>query len=163
MKYITFVRHAKSSWDSFAVQDHDRPLNNRGEKDSIFMGKKLLSLGCNPQQIITSSAKRARITAENIAKELSVDNIVIKNELYESLEDTYLKIIHEIDNSFDNVMLVGHNPTLTNIINIFTSDFIYNVPTTGIFKIEFDTNNWKDVDFDSGKLKEFIYPKMFKK
>ena len=138
MKFITFVRHAKSSWDSFSIPDHDRPLNDRGQRDSVFMGKKLFSLGLNPQIIISSSAKRAQLTAKNIAKSLSDTDIIIKEELYDSYPADYIKIIGEIDEKYSDVMMVGHNPTMTDIVNYFSPDIIYNVPTTGVFKIQFD-------------------------
>jgi len=162
MKYITFVRHAKSSWDSFSIPDHDRPLNNRGERDSKFMGKKLYGLGFVPQRIIASSAKRTQLTANNLSKDLGTINIVSEDKLYESSADSYLNIINEIDDSYNDIMIVGHNPTMTEIINIFSDEFIYNVPTTGIFRIEFDVDKWSEVKFESGKLLEYIYPKMFK-
>ncbi len=162
MKFITFVRHAKSSWDSFSIPDHDRPLNNRGQRDSVFMGKKLSSLGFKPQIIICSSAKRAQLTAKNIAKSLSDTDIIIKEELYDSYPADYIKIIGEIDEKYSDVMMVGHNPTMTDIVNYFSPDIIYNVPTTGVFKIQFDVEKWIDISFESGKLIEFIYPKMFK-
>ncbi len=162
MKFITFVRHAKSSWDSFSIPDHDRTLNDRGQKDSVFMGKKMLSLGFKPQIIICSSAKRAQLTAKNIAKSVNNTEVIIKKELYDSCPSDYVKIIGNIDEKYSDVMIVGHNPTMTDIINYFSSDIIYNVPTTGIFKIQFNVEKWTDINFEYGKLIEFIYPKMFK-
>ncbi len=161
MKYITFVRHAKSSWDSLFISDYERPLNTRGERDSIFMGKKLFELGYKPQLIVTSTAERAQMTAKNFAKGLQMDNIIIASELFDSSSFKYLVVISKVDNSYDDIMIVGHNPILTAIINNYNRELISNVPTSGLFKLQFDVESWDEVNFNSGKLIDFIYPKMF--
>jgi len=161
MKNIIFVRHAKSSWESFSIPDHDRPLNARGKRDATNMGKKLKELGIIPEIILSSSAKRAKKTAKKIASELNIENILIEEELYHAPPIIFMQIISKITEQYKNVMIVAHNPAMTDIINNFTNDSIFNVPTTGIFSVKFNVNNWQEVSFENGKLQDFIYPKMF--
>lgn len=162
MKYITFIRHAKSSWESFAIPDHDRPLNPRGKRDVDFMGDKLKELNFNPQLIVSSSAKRARKTAKSIANKLTKNEILIEDKLYEANPTIIMQVISKLNNNLNDIFIVAHNPTLTEIINYFSVEPIYNVPTTGVFKVKFDVANWNEVSFESGELVEFIYPKMYK-
>ena len=41
MKKLVIIRHAKSSWDDPFLNDHDRPLAERGLKDAPKMAKRL--------------------------------------------------------------------------------------------------------------------------
>nr|NIL98123.1 hypothetical protein [Planctomycetales bacterium]NIP70269.1 hypothetical protein [Planctomycetales bacterium] len=68
MKTLLLLRHAKSSWDDSALDDHDRPLNKRGKRDAPRMGQLLVQQDLVPDCILTSTARRARKTAEAVAK-----------------------------------------------------------------------------------------------
>lgn len=68
MKRLTLVRHAKSSWKDPSLDDFDRPLNQRGERDAPVMGRRLKARGARPSLILTSPAKRAKRTARLIAE-----------------------------------------------------------------------------------------------
>ena len=68
MKTIYFIRHAKSSWDHFGISDKDRPLNDRGEQDAPRMAQLLKEKGVQPDQLVSSPAKRAFTTATYFAK-----------------------------------------------------------------------------------------------
>ncbi|MDH3511983.1 MAG: histidine phosphatase family protein [Gammaproteobacteria bacterium] len=69
-KRLTLLRHAKSSWNNPSLDDRDRPLNKRGERDAPMMGQRLLKKSTRPSLILTSPAKRARQTARLIAREI---------------------------------------------------------------------------------------------
>ncbi|MCI0495238.1 histidine phosphatase family protein [candidate division KSB1 bacterium] len=69
MKRLILIRHAKSSWGDPGLSDLDRPLNNRGNQDAPFMGKRLKKEhNVKPDLILSSPAKRAIGTARIIAK-----------------------------------------------------------------------------------------------
>lgn len=90
MKRLYLIRHAKSSWKDFSLEDFDKPLNRRGEHDSKLMGKLLKSKKIKPDLIIASPAKRTTITANRIAKEIGykLENIDYVENIYEaSLND----------------------------------------------------------------------------
>ncbi len=162
MKKIIFVRHSKSSWDNMYIQDHDRELNKRGRRDSVFMAKKLKELGYTPEIIIASSAVRALTTAKNISEVLGVSDLRIENHLYSCSRKTIIDYVNALEAEASTILIVNHNPTITDIFNSYTSEYLYNVPTTGIFEVEFDIDNWKDVKSDNGKIVNYIYPKMYK-
>jgi phosphohistidine phosphatase len=67
MKTLFILRHAKSSWKEQDLPDHDRPLNKRGKKDAPRMGKLLTDEDLIPDLIMSSTAARAKKTAELVA------------------------------------------------------------------------------------------------
>jgi len=84
VKTLFLVRHAKSSRNEPALQDKDRPLNNRGKRDAPKMGKRLAKREVTPDLILSSPAKRALKTAQLIAKKLDykLQDIVVDERLY---------------------------------------------------------------------------------
>ena len=112
MKTLLLVRHAKSSWDHPGVDDHDRPLNARGRRDAPEMGRRLAERGLVPDRILSSTALRARTTAQLIAEGLGfdVDRIILDERLYAASADEVLRVIGEIDGDVGTAMVVGHNP-----------------------------------------------------
>lgn len=161
MKSLFFARHAKSSWDIINIKDHDRDLNKRGIRDSAFMPQKLLELDWKPELIISSTAIRAKKTAEQISNILKVENFTLESDLYLAPPYIFLEIVNELDEKYSSVMMVAHNPAMTDLINNYSFENIINVPTAAIFKIDFDVKSWKDVSFENGKLTGFIYPKKY--
>jgi phosphohistidine phosphatase len=160
MKSILFVRHSKSSWDDLMIEDHDRPLNTRGKKDSKSMGEYLLQNGNKIDIIISSSAKRAKSTAKNLNEVVKAENFIIEPRLYLASAMEILKIVQNIHNEVDTAIIVAHNPGMTDVANIFSTDKIINVPTSGVFKIDFVVDDWSLADSHNGTMKFFIYPKM---
>ena len=161
MKRLYLIRHAKSSWKNPDLPDLDRPLNKRGERDAPFMGKRLKKSKIRPDLIISSPAKRALKTARIIAKEIGYpkDKIMIKDSLYASSVSTIVNIIQYLDESIAEAMLVGHNPDFTSLANYLTNYGVDNIPTCGIFCVDFDIKLWKEVDQGKGILNFFDYPK----
>lgn len=161
MKYLTLVRHAKSSWDKAGLDDFDRPLNQRGLKNAPEMGKRLTDAGYIVGCIVSSPALRAISTAEMIAKELNFDpqQIIEKAEIYEASLHTLVNIVLGIENNLSQVMLVGHNPGFTLLCNYLSNANIDNLPTCSVAQLQFDVNVWGDIKEKSGKLIKFDYPK----
>lgn len=163
MKTIYLVRHAKSSWSDSNIRDQDRPLNKRGKRDAPFMGKLLSDKGIEIDLLITSSAVRAVETAKLIANELSIkkNEIQIDERLYHPSTLDFLKVINEIDNSCESLMLFSHNPGITEFANfVSTNDFI-NIPTCGIVSLCFDIQNWRDLSNHRGQTIFYEYPKKY--
>ncbi len=111
-KTLILFRHAKSSWESDARSDFDRPLSGRGFKSAPKMGQWLAAQSRQPQAILASPALRAQQTAELAAAELGFDSSKIdwRQSMYMSSAQTLLKIARKEFKTFDTVMLVAHNP-----------------------------------------------------
>ena len=160
-KRITLLRHATSSWKDASLADRDRPLNRRGNKTAPDMGKRLAELGVRPSLLLTSPAKRARETARLIARELNypLEFIQSESDLYLATPETILQIVARQDNGFNDVMLFGHNPGITELANRLGDRNIDNVPTCGMVGIELDVKEWTEIVAADGKTVFFDYPK----
>ena len=158
---LTLVRHAKSSWDHVGLQDFDRPLNERGLRNTPEMGKRLVKRGYKPDVIISSPAKRAITTAEIIAAEIGFDKDHILQEpaIYAAGLSALVDIVTRIDDEYQSTMLVGHNPGFTELCNYLCAARIDNVPTCGIVRIKFRTNAWNTIAKHDGEMIDFDYPK----
>jgi len=161
MKTLYLVRHAKSSWDNANLSDHDRPLNQRGERDAPRMGKRLRKRGNQPEIIISSSAVRAQTTASILATAIDypTSNIAIDERLYGAELKDVLSIISDLDDGIHCAMLVGHNPTFTTLINALGRCDFDNVPTCGMAVLTFPVDSWKNIATVQGKLVDFDFPK----
>ena len=161
MKVLYVVRHAKSSWENTDLSDFERPLNERGEKDAPRMGKRLKERGVLPDIIYASPAIRAWTTAVTIAKILGYDAQGIQSErkLYHADENVLLQSVRHISESIDSVMMVGHNPGLTEFVNDLLEDNIENIPTAGVVAAQLRIDSWKKADWKCGELVFFDFPK----
>ena len=163
MPVLYLIRHAKSSWKQPELEDSKRPLNNRGERDANEMARRLKLQNILPDFIISSPALRARKTAEIIGSELEYKENEIKYdwELFHASTNTLLNILKKVSPRFRVVFLIGHNPGLTYMANSLGNLEIMNIPTTGIVVLEFN-ELWSEIEFGSGKLLSFDYPKKVK-
>lgn len=162
MKRLYIIRHAKSSWNEPDLADIDRPLNKRGKRDAPFMGKRLKKVHeANPDLMLSSPAKRALRTAKIIAKEIDYPKgkIEIKDSLYGSGVPAILNVIQYLDDLINEMMLFGHNPDLTSLAIYLSDQQVDNIPTCGIFCVDFDVKSWKEVGKGLGIFKFFDYPK----
>lgn len=147
MRKLCLIRHAKSSWDNASMQDHDRPLDARGESDAIKMGDILLEKNLHPDAILTSDALRALATAQLIAKQLSFpeDKITQDPAIYDAGVEDLLAILQKLPAKYAMVILVGHNPGLTWLANYLADDHLINLPTCGVYCVGFEAENWSDI------------------
>ena len=127
------------------------------------MGKRLKEKEIHPDLILSSPAKRALSTGKRIAKILGYPKDAIKTdrELYHADEETILSVIQGIKNKFETVILLTHNPGLTDFVNTLMDGAldIDNVPTSGVVAFQFDTDDWSEVTWGKGKMLFFDYPK----
>ena len=161
MKNLVLVRHAKSNWD-MPLKDIDRPLDQRGLQDAHLVSSNIQKHVPKKYIIWSSPAKRASDTAVIFAQNMlyPIENIVYKEELYTFDEKQLEHIGKSCANSFDSVILFGHNAAITNFVNKFGDVFIDNVPTSGFVSLEFDTDYWDKIN--KGKTKKIIMPKDLK-
>lgn len=157
---LYLLRHAKSSWRDLTCDDFDRPLKKKGIKDSKLLGDSLCSKKLDISCIISSSAARAKQTAEIIYDKIQLNNkIIFCKQIYDSNIFNLLEFVRNINEDIMNVILVGHNPALTELNNYLSGHIIENIPTCGIVGLEF-TNTWKDLSENCCKLILFEFPKI---
>lgn len=161
MKTLTLVRHAKSSWKDTRLSDRERPLNKRGKRDAPVMGKRMIEHGIRPSLIISSPARRAWSTAKIIAAQISypIEFLQRENGLYLASLDEILDIILAQDNRFNNLMVVGHNPGMTDFANFLSPGLTNNLPTAGVVSVQIDQDDWNLYERPSTDLLVYDYPK----
>lgn len=164
MKTLYLVRHAKSSWEDTALHDFDRPLNERGKKDAPLMGYVLKQQHILPDVMISSPAKRAYSTAKKIAEAVgySKKDILTDEYIYHASPDQLLTIIQLLPANEQSVMLIGHNPGLTDVSNLLCRKQIDTIPTCGVVCMEFNVEKWNQILPESGRFIFFDYPKKHK-
>ncbi|MEI5584064.1 MULTISPECIES: SixA phosphatase family protein [unclassified Agromyces] len=145
MKTLVLVRHAKSAWDDPTLSDHDRPLNDRGRRDAPEMGRRLRERGTSPDAILSSTAVRARTTAEAIAEALDVGTaVVLDDRLYGSSAETILDVVAELDDALTTAMVVAHDPGMSHLAFRLSGE-IEHMPTCAVAEFRFDARSWADV------------------
>ncbi|MDF1853112.1 MAG: histidine phosphatase family protein [Verrucomicrobiales bacterium] len=162
MKHLLLARHAKSSWDLSGLSDHDRPLNERGERDVPRMGQALAQRGVKPDLIVSSTANRALTTAEGLAGEFGMEGERLRSfsDLYLAAPSLILRVIQGLDESEDCVLLVGHNPGMHEAASLLdTASSVSSFPTLAVARFEIDVEFWGEVEWGAGFLVELLTPK----
>ncbi|TNE35769.1 MAG: histidine phosphatase family protein [Alphaproteobacteria bacterium] len=174
MKRLILLRHAKSDWLSGARGDHDRPLNQRGEKDAPLIGEFLASSGLIPDLILSSDSKRTRQTVERLITRLpSQPDVTFSPDLYHASEDILLAAAARAPLGCQTLMLVAHNPGIhalaANLIDPSSGDqsdakFLHaNYPTAALSVFRIDITDWQEVAFHTAVLECYQTPKTIKK
>lgn len=161
MKTLTLLRHAKSSWDYPSLADSERPLNKRGKRDAPTMAGRIKSAGIRPSLIISSHAKRAWETAKAVARELNypLEFLQREKDLYLASPRRIRDVIGQQDDGFNNLMVVGHNPGMTDFANFLIPDLTANLPTAGVVCVSIDSESWAFAEDDIRELLLYDYPK----
>ena len=161
MKTLVLVRHAKSSWKDASLADRDRSLNKRGKRDAPRMGRRLADLVGTPDLIVSSPATRAMETARIIAEEVGypVDGIREDERIYEAGPAGILDVVRGLEDEMDRVVLFGHNPGLTDLVNELTEPTVDNVPTCGVVELRLAAERWADVSRTTVRRAAFVTPK----
>jgi len=161
MKTLTLLRHAKSSWSNTGLADRDRPLNKRGEKDAPEMGRRIDVAGVRPSLIVSSPAVRAWSTAKIVADILNYPTEFLQREkqLYLASLDDLLDVVVQQDEGFNNLMIVAHNPGLTDFANFLCPGLTNNLPTAGVVSVTIDQDSWNLYERPATELVYHDWPK----
>lgn len=162
MKRLTLLRHAKSSWEDPGLRDFERPLARRGQRDAPMMGARLAQRGFAPDLLLTSPAVRAEQTARLVATKLATAELEYRSHenLYHASPGEILSIVASIEDIYDDVLLVGHNPGLTQLANMLLPTLrLANLPTCGVVAIDGESSSWRQFDSATFSLRFYDYPK----
>lgn len=163
MKTLYLVRHAKSSWEDLTIEDYERPLLSKGIRRAKKVAEHLREQGAKPDVIVSSHAVRAYETAGIFAGKLgfSEKEILIDQNLYFSDAEAMENILFGLDNKYNSVMLVGHNPDMTRFANVFLpeGEKIDYLPTSGVVSVLFHTVEWQKIMLAKREIPFVIFPK----
>ena len=158
MKRLLLMRHAKSDWSADYAIDHDRPLNERGVRSARAIGRVLSEDDRVPGLVVTSSAVRARTTAQ-LAAEAGEwgSEIVIDSRLYGSGADAAVQVAAE-SGSVEPLMLVGHQPTWSILVSILSGESI-EMKTATVAVLQFDLSDWSNLPGATGTMEKVYHPR----
>lgn len=160
MKTLVIIRHAKAE-TTFTLNDFERSLNDRGKADAPLMAKRLhKKIGIDA--FVSSPAKRTKKTAEFFAEAYGIAGkaIIYITALYQAPSSVFFEVVSSLDDRFNNVAIVAHNPGITNFANELVPEAAPdNMPTCSVFAVQAEVDNWAAFGKAKRKFLFFDYPK----
>jgi phosphohistidine phosphatase len=145
MKTLLVLRHAKSSWNDPALDDHERPLSKRGRRDGPRMGELVREYGLMPDVLMSSDAVRARLTAQAMAEAARyAGQILLDRRLYMASPADIRSLLRTVPDKAETVMIVGHNPGLEDLVAQLTGKR-QDLPTAALAQIVLPIDRWRDL------------------
>ncbi len=157
MKTVIFVRHGKAGWSHPELDDMDRPLRHSGKKDSIRMAELFADLDIQVDGLISSPALRSLTTAEIFADRL-VLRVETDERLYNGTDSDLLDVIQEAEEACSNILLVGHNPGLSDLLRDLLDRECEDLSAASVAVVDFDVEEWGDIHSGSGSLEYLLSP-----
>ncbi len=172
MKYLTVIRHAKSSWNQPGVNDHDRTLNERGLRAAPAVARFLLStyfggggkapLMQPPERIVSSTAERALKTAQQFRETLHLpqEAMRLESRLYLAPAEVILDVVRDSDETCRHLIVVGHNPGLHEFCDrMLARASIPRMPTCTAVIMGLPHEFWGLADWQEAQLIAYATPK----
>lgn len=145
MRTLLILRHAKAAHDP-KFEDHERPLTKKGERMAKSIGRLLVDQTLTPSLILSSSAMRARETAELAAGHAEFRGAIeLLDELYLAEPAAYVTALARRGARHERVMVVGHNPGLEGLVEQLTGRSEH-LPTGGLVACDLPLENWADLN-----------------
>ncbi|MCK6067653.1 MULTISPECIES: SixA phosphatase family protein [Microbacterium] len=141
MIQLALARHAKSDWADASVDDHDRPLNAQGQRDAPEVARRVLRTGVRPEVILTSTALRARSTAEHFAAAFDAE-VRESEDLYLADADALLQAAR--DSGADEVLVVAHDPGMSELVSELAGREV-SMPTSAVAVFTWESGGWDAV------------------
>lgn len=167
MRQIFLLRHAKSSWDDPALNDFDRPLNNRGRRNARALAAHFRRANIHPSVILCSAARRTRETYDILSPSLEGIPISFEAELYEAAKHDLLERLRRLHDNLASVLLIGHNPGLERLASALSGGqgkatalarLAEKYPTGTLAVLETDIGHWGTLQDGCCRLTAFVRP-----
>jgi phosphohistidine phosphatase len=164
MNRLLLLRHAKSSWDDPSLADRDRPLAPRGRRAAERMAEHLRSDVPHPDLVLCSPALRTRETLDRMLKAFGDAEVVVDDELYGAGDDELLERLRAVDDRFETVAVIGHNPGIHELAIALAGsgperDRMEAKFPTGALAVLVVDGPWRELVPGDGWLEEFVTPK----
>ncbi len=163
---LVLMRHAKSSWNSDAVSDFDRPLNRRGQTDAPRMGKWLAQQQSEPDSIMVSPALRTRQTIAAVidAANWQGGDVQWQQDIYGAGARCLLSLIHDLPETTDTALIVGHNPAMDDLVDYLSMEPVRlsengKLMATASIAVFSFSRAWGEIDVGSGQLQVICRPR----
>ena len=153
------MRHAKSGWGDPSLADFDRPLNERGQKAAPLVGRFMRRRKLRPDLVLCSPAERARQTAALVSEAAGLSAPLRFDErIYEATPARLAEVVSQIEDGADEVLLVGHNPSLEGLIELLAGES-RRMPTAALARMLLDVEKWGKLREGAGRVEFVVRPK----
>ena len=159
MKRVWLLRHAKSSWDDPGLADHDRPLARRGHRAAERIARWAAGNGVRPDLVLCSTARRARATLDLTIDALGCPEIEFEDGLYHASADELLARLRTLASGRTDVLLIGHNPGLYDLVALLAPPGPETFPTGALAELRLAIDAWSDVSPGCARLEELVIPR----
>jgi phosphohistidine phosphatase len=161
MKELVIVRHAHAHGIEPGLEDFERRLDRRGRSEAEDMAARARKLGLVPDHVITSPADRAVATAREFARALAFPLPRIRHDdrVYLAERKALVEIVRGLPASIGRVLLVGHNPGLSELAGWLTGEDIDQLPTAAIYAVRIDAGDWRELQRDAGERIAYEWPR----
>ncbi|HYG19515.1 MAG TPA: histidine phosphatase family protein [Ohtaekwangia sp.] len=159
-RYLYLLRHAQSVERQPNERDHDRELTPRGAQEAMMLGAHLQKRGAMIDVILSSTAERAKATANLVGEMLKFDmeKIFLHEELFDASTRTFFQFLSQLSDDYQSVMCVGHNPAISYVAEYLTRAEIGDIFPTGLAVIQCNVQSWKELSQGTGELTDYIHP-----
>ncbi len=159
MKQLTLIRHAEAD-QIIGQSDFERTLSAKGQLEAQSMGLWLRAQQCPFDRIFCSTAKRARQTAHLLFAEQGYHKNELTHDplLYDFDINSVFHFIECLDDDFEHVVLVGHNPAFSDLSASLCKSLVTSLPTCAIVQLRLYISEWVEVKPDCADLIAFEYP-----
>jgi phosphohistidine phosphatase len=162
-RYLYLMRHAQSAEKQNGQSDKDRVLTPLGVHQAVLIGKFLEQEKTSLDSVVCSVAERAKMTAKLVADTLPNSSpIDIVDELYEASLSSFIDLISQLKENIEHVLFVGHNPTITYVVESLTQSSVGDIRPAGMAIIECDIERWDVVKDKTARLMRLVHPEDLK-
>lgn len=162
-KELLFIRHSLSPEAFRGQADIERELSDGGAVRAMQLANYLKSSGLEADALLSSKARRAQTTAELLAEKIldPKQEIIFHEDLYESSVRLMLALINQLDNNWQKVVIVGHNPIIPYTVEYLTGTIVEELEPGGMLKLKADTDNWAGISGKTMDMVEYIGPDVY--
>lgn len=159
MKTLTLVRHAHAHPSQIGEEDIDRHIDTQGIEQAHEIAIQLKNSIPPIEHVITSPAVRAQETAKLLCQTLEYTaDLAQDKRIFINTLDELLRLVHELDDKYQHVMLVGHNPGFSQLGAYLSGDSGVNLSTCGSCILVSEKNCWDDLNFSAAKINLILSP-----
>ena len=158
--YLYLLRHAQSADKQNGQTDKERTLTATGMAEANVVGKILKEISVIPDLMITSSAVRAKTSAQIVAGCIQYDSerIIANDDLYEATVSDLFQVVGSLADDITKLMIIGHNPTLSLFVDHATNEHNRGLLPAELVILKFEVAGWKDILKEKAVVIERFHP-----
>lgn len=160
MKELLIIRHGKAERPKIGGFDFDRHLVDKGVGDCKIVADQIKSMDWIPEEIVSSTAERAKETAIAMQSVWGAEVVEIRfdEKIYMADYSTLIHLIGTLDNKYTRIAIFGHNSGFSDLVSGLTNEPIW-LATAACGLVRFQVDSWEEVISDMGKLVSVISAK----